>query len=369
MSGVKKLYTSKDGTDPKQAFWNWFIENEKRFKAVFQDTGKAHDFLNELVEQMKPFNSWLKALAGRYDDQRFELIITADGDIALFSKVDELVAAAPLVRGWVITAHKPPIGADSIQVHMHGYEFGENVLTFYAVNTEEYPDEISIVLVHPGYKEEHHDKFLTAGTIYLQNTLGELNLATLVDEVRVEGLPAADKNIELIPVTKLKDYLSWREKEFVEKYASLNASRPEENYRVIEATGNEGKPVLAVIDAGFKNWEYRSAYPWLTQIDIDFKGNESGLPDDKQLKDLQQIEDELAERLEGAKLAFLIGHETHDGLRAIYFYTDKYYPVSKIVHDYLQSTAYKYDIVFHIRKDKYWKNMAFFFDAEEEEED
>src|SRR5215510_8800651 len=111
MFGIKKLFGTRDETDPKKRFWDWFIRNKYRF-AKMNGTDDAHDFLNELIEQMNPYNQWLKALAGPYEDGRFELIITADGDIALFCKVEELVNAAPSMEDWLITAHKPPIGAD-----------------------------------------------------------------------------------------------------------------------------------------------------------------------------------------------------------------------------------------------------------------
>jgi hypothetical protein len=365
----KKLFLKRNGNDPKETFWKWFVENEARFRTAFRDATQAHAFLNDLITQMKPFNPWLKALAGPYGDGKFELIITADGDIALFCKVEELVHAAPEVDDWLITAHKPPVGSDNLQIDMYGYKFGADMLTFYPLEDANYPDEISIVVVHPGYTEEDHDKFKTAISIYLQNAIGELNSTTIIDEIEVKTAPRPDQGIELIPVNKLNDYLAWRQKEFVEKYASLSASQPEESYRVIEASGNEGKPVLAVINAGFRDWEYRSAYPWLVQVDIDYEGYESGMPNEKQLKDMQQMEDDIAERLGREQLAIFLGHETHDGLRTIFFYTDKFNPVSKIVNEYLEISSWDYNIVFHIRKDKYWKSMAFFFDAEETEEE
>lgn len=364
-----KLFHERNGNDPKEVFWKWFVENESTFKTAFRDPVQAHAFLNELITQMKPFNPWLKALAGPYGDGKFELIITADGDIALFCKVEELVNAAPKVNDWLITAHKPPVGSDNLQIEMYGHKFEAGMLAFYPVNDTNYPDEISIVVIHRDYTEEDHDKFKTAASIYLQNAIGELNSTTIIDEIQVKAAPLAEQGIELIPIGKLNDYLTWRQKEFVEKYANLNTSLPEESYRVIEASGNEGKPLLAVINAGFKDWEYRSAYPWLVQVDIDYDGYESGMPNEKQLKDLQQIEDDITRILDARQLALFLGHETHDGLRTIFFYTDKYNPVSKIVNEYLEITPWSYNIVFHIRKDKYWKNMDFFFDAEETEEE
>ncbi len=369
MIGMKK--TKRKVDDPRQSFWDWFVKNEARFKKV-NGTEAAHDFLNELIEQLKPFNPWLKALAGPYDDDRYELIITADGDIALFSQVEELVKVAPPVKGWLITAHKPPLGAETMTIEMHGYSFGADNLSFYAVNDEGYPDEINIVMVHPDFNEKEEENFNAGCQIFLQNALGELQTATIIDSLDVRGAPAADEEIELIPVTKLHDYLVWREKEFVEKYAHLDAVRPEESWGVLEATaGEEAKPMIAVIDSSFKDWEYRSAYPWLAQLDIEFEANENGLPSKKTMEAIQKIEDALLVNLENGPETFLVGHDTHDGIRSIYFYTDDYNEVSRIIHVYLETVAPGFKIVFHVRKDKYWKAMDYFFNAIEggEEED
>jgi hypothetical protein len=366
--GLKSIFGKKE-TDPKTAFWNWFVKNEARFKKA-KETEAAHEFLNELIEQMSPFNPWLKALAGPFDDNTYELIITADGDIALFCKVEELAAAAPSIPGWKITAHKPALGYDTMSIEMHGHIFSGTNMQFYPLNDPDYPDEISIMLVHPDFKQEEYEEFSGGCQIYIQNALGELNFATLIDSMDVRGVPSKEEAIELIPLSKLHDYLVWREKEFVEKYANQDEQRPEESWGVLEtAVGDEGKPLLAVIDSGFKDWEYRSAYQWLAQVDIEFEVEENGMPGAKAMEDIQQVEDDIWQLLEAKQLAWLVGHYTHDGLRFVFFYTGDYNEVAKIVNQYLETHDWDYKIVFHIRKDKYWKAMDYFFNVEATEEE
>src|SRR6266700_1534411 len=137
------------------AFWQWFIDNEQRFRQVEKTSSEeALAFLDELIGQMKPFNPWLKALAGPYSKDKLELIITADGDIALFCKVEELVQAAPPVPGWVITAHKPALGFEGIRIDMYEKEFSTDSMHFYPILHENYPDEVSIILTHTAYDKE-----------------------------------------------------------------------------------------------------------------------------------------------------------------------------------------------------------------------
>jgi hypothetical protein len=366
MFGLTKLFGKKEEADPKKAFWNWFAKNEHRFRNSVNDMDKAHGFLDDLLKQMKPFNPWLKALAGPYGDERFELIITADGDIALFCKVEELVESAPVINGWLITAHKPAIGMEKMSINMFGYKFSSDNMSFSPLKDENYPDEINIVIVHPDFTENEKADFHTAAMIFLENSLGELNTATIIDKYEVRGIPSPVDNAGLVPMAKLEDYLKWREKEFVEKYASLDGSRPPENWTVLEAEDGKGKLMFSTIDTGFKNWEYRSAYPWLVQIDIDYKSNENGLPDKKQMQELQQMEDEISGRLQANIPVLLIGHHSYENRRSIFYYTADHTGVSKIIHHCLDNTVIGYKTAFFVRKDKYWQNMSFFFDAIDE---
>lgn len=359
------LFKKKEKT-PAESFWNWFVKNEHRFKDAIGNTDKAHLFLDELINQIKPFNPWLKALAGPYDEKRFELIITADGDIALFCKVEELVQAAPAVANWLITAHKPSIGVEPMSIEMFGHRFSSDNMSFYPVTDDQFPDEISIVITHPGYNEDEDGNFQTAGMIYLENALGELNTATMIDKYEVSRPPSPEENIELIPLAKLDGYLKWREKEFVEKYANREDKRPAESWGVLEAEDREGKPMFATIDSGFRGWEYMAAYPWLVQVDIEYKGDGKGLPNKKQMKDMQQIEDDLVEKMSAMQSVLFLGHHTHDHLRSIFIHTDDYNPVSKIIHAYIDNGNGQYKPTFFIRKDKYWQNMAFFYEAIDE---
>ncbi len=343
-------------------FWKWFASNKDRFSTILDDSEKVQQFLDELIGNMKPFNRWFKALAGPYEKNKSELIITSDGDISLFCKVEDLVNAAPPFDDWLITAHKPPLGLDKVSIKMYDREFSSSNMKFYPYVDANYPDEINIILVHPEFNSEEKGKFQSAGIIFLENALGELNTATLIDSYEVKGMPGDD--IELIPLDKLEEYLRWREKEFIEKYEKLEARKPEDSYGVLESEDSEGRVLYATINAGFKNWEFKAAFPWCVQIDIEFKGQDKGLPDKKQVEELQEIENELLSLFGQSDLAY-VGHQTHNDQRTIFCYSSDYNTISKKIHRYLENTGWDYEITFFIRKDKYWRNMEWFFNATE----
>jgi len=369
MAEMQPLPEEQNGKpDPATAFWTWFTENEHRFREVENtNSEEALVFLDDLIGEMRPFHPWLKALAGPYNNDKYELIITADGDIALFCKVEELVQAAPSIPEWIFTAHKPALGFDGISIDMYDKEFSSSSMHFYPVINNNYPDEVNIMLTHDGYKPDEDKQFQAGGMIYLENGLGEINVATKIDHYEVVPAPAPEKEIELIPVGKLSDYLNWREKEFVEKYESVNISSPEEQFHHLEAEDGEGKPLMAIVDAGFSGWNLRPAFPWLLQVDINFTGDANGLPDEKTVLELHAIEDEIISLFPGNGSIWFIGHRTYDHNRNIYFYSNEFRTNAAILHRYIEQQKWEYEVVFFIRKDKYWRTMEQYFDAHPED--
>jgi hypothetical protein len=369
MADLQQQQTKGNGSDAAAMFWQWFVNNEHRFRGLGKtDSDQALVFLEELIGQMKPFNPWLKALAGPYSGKRYELIITADGDVALFCKVEELVARAPQLSNWKFTAHKPALGFEGIGVNMYGKKFSTDTTCFYPIIREEYPDEVAIVLTHVDYNEAEDDQFQAGGMIYLENGLGEENTATKIDHYETAGLPDPGSGIEVIPITKLPDYLNWREKEFVEKYESVHAQRPEESFTLLEAEDTDGKMMMVTIDMGFKDWALRPAFPWYLQVDISYDGNDgSGLPTGEQLDELHHLEEQIIQLLTANGSAWYVGHRTYDNLRNTFFYASEYKNSSQLIHHFVESVQSPHRILFSIRKDKYWQNMEMYFNVNAEE--
>jgi len=57
-----------------------------------------------------------------------------------------------------------------------------------------YPDEVNIMLTHDGYKRMRK-QFQAGGMIYLENGLGEINVATKIDHYEVVPAPAPEKEL------------------------------------------------------------------------------------------------------------------------------------------------------------------------------
>lgn len=359
MSLLKKLFGSKKEIKilDYQSFWNWFLKNEK---AYYSSVKKGQDvdshFLSHLMPKLQQLNPQFYCLTGMINDDVAELVITPEGDIKTIVFVEDLIAAAPALPNWKFTALKPATGLSGTVINMDGFEFGEDNLSFVSTRQEEYPDEIEITLIHNNYTEEAKTTIANGSLIYLDNGLGEMDTVTLIDSIKVTG-PSSEFP-ETIPIVKLKDYLIWREKEFIEKYKSTAYDSSNDRFAVLEARDENGHLVLATINQDILAWDGKASHPWMMIIEIKFDGSaNNGMPDDTTYQLMNEFEDQLSEKLKDADGYLNLGREIHSGIRTIYFACKEFRQASRttslLIHQYLESLDISYDIV----KDKYWMSM------------
>ena len=220
----------KETISTNQDFWNWFTANEKAFfKVIKSGNNVEQNFFDVMSSQLNQLRKGYWYLAGMLNDTTAELILTADGAAKNIAFVEDLVTDAPQLDGWKFTALKPEKDIDKIRIEMGELKFGKENLWFCSNENPAYPDEIDISIVHPDYTEELKEPLTTGAFIFLDNYLGELTSTTVIDYMEVIGKEQA--NSELIPIEKLKDFLIWRQKEFVEKYEGLRYNTDDDTYK------------------------------------------------------------------------------------------------------------------------------------------
>ncbi|WP_158618310.1 DUF695 domain-containing protein [Chitinophaga lutea] len=335
-------------------FWKWFAAHEKQFhKTVRKGEQIETLFFDKLSPVLHQLNENFYCLTGMYDDDTAELVISAEGEIKAFVFAEDLVAAAPPMRGWRFTALKPAIGLDT-GIRMSGYEFNAGNISFYNSGDDAFPDEIDITFVHQEYDEDNKDTIGSGIQIFLENALGELTASMQIDSMR---FGAANGNT-LIPVAKLSEYLTWREAEFVEKYKNTQWDG-DGAFSLLEAQDEYNMPIFAALNTSLLQWQHKPSHPWLLVLEIEYAYDENGLPNNAALDLLNQLEDELLARLEPAGAPLYLGRKTNGGSRMIYFACREFREVSR------QTTAFirqhpEHTIHYRIFKDKYWMTMDMF---------
>ncbi len=337
--------------------WDWFRKHEKGFYATLKSGNDVDEhFLEKVLPKLKQLNEGFWLLAGMYDDTVAELVITAEGEVSNFVLVEECVAAAPQLPGWRFTALKPALSIENVNIEMAGETFNSHNMSFYANPESEYPDEIELYIVHNDQTEDNKAKITQGCYIYLDNLLGELHFASLIDSMTV--IPPAEAKAELIPMSKLHEFLNWRQNEFVEKYEGVRHDTENDNYVMYEATTNGGLNLVAPMNKDLLEWDAKASHPWMMIVSVKYDGAKSnGMPSQKTYELCNALEEEIEAVLKDADGYLNIGRQTGDNERLTYMACKEFRRPSKLLHELTKKYAGRLDLSFDIYKDKYWRSL------------
>ncbi len=358
MSLLKNIFKKKnEPIKTNEEFWSWFQKNEKTFFSVVKEKGDIEKgFFDKLSPKLGELKDGFFYLTGMLNDNTCELVLTADGAIKNIAFVEDLVKSAPKIDGWVFTALKPPMDIKNVSIRMARYEYKAENLSFYANEDAAYPDEIDVTIVYDDFNEADKGNITIGVYIFLDNFLGELNFATTIDNIKVVDKKSAEK--ELVPIEKLKAFLIWREKEFIEKYDDVKWDAENDGYSMLEAQLESGNALLAAINMSLLGWHGKASHPWILNIEINYDGkSNNGMPDDETYALLNQIEDEIMEELKDFEGYLNIGRQTAESVREIYLACMDFRKPTKVLYQIKQKYAGKIELNYDIYKDKYWKSF------------
>lgn len=365
MKFIKNIFGKKEAQKSKLRnqitiveFWNWFKENQSRFhRAVKEQNNIQFEFINPVFNKLNQIREGAFLLAGMMDEYKAELVLTAEGNLLNFPYIIEIVESSPQLENWQFTAFKPSMDFPNFGINMGHKSFSTDNISFNPNIDSNYPDQIDIKLVFTEEYNEEENELIEKGTfIFVENYLGELKLATQVDRISVEH--QIDSSKELIPITKLNEYINWREKEFEEKYTGTVHSADESNYSSLE--WNKGdKAIVGVVNSDLIRWDQKASHPWIMVITIEFDENENnGMPNQEALQTYYQFEDNLRELLPDKEGYVHVAQTTGLGKREIYYANKDFKKPIQILDQMKNEVNFKYSI--EVFKDKYWQSMKHF---------
>jgi hypothetical protein len=361
MSFLDKILGKKESPVVTYAdFWNWFLKHEKDFFKIVQNGQNIHKgFFDELAPKLDEIHDGIYFLTGMSADQTTELVLTPDGAVRNIYVIEELVNSAPKIEGWKFTALKQAVDIKDVGIKYENFEFNKDNLKFYPNIDKNCPDEIDLTIVYDHYTEDKKAAVSNGVYIFLDNYLGELHSVTLIDHMKVIGNQEVSE--ELIPIEKLKDYLIWREKEFVEKYDRVRHDTEFDGYANFEGKRKNGAIILAMINTTLLAWDKKVSHPWVFIISIPFnRTDNTGLPDSETYKLMNDIEDEIMFSLPDSDGYLNVGRETTDGKREIFFACKEFRKPPKVLDQIIMKYSQKLEISYEIYKDKYWQSFSHF---------
>ncbi len=361
MSFLNNIFGKKEKPVKSNSdFWNWFQNNEKTFFNVVKSNKDIEKgFFDKLSPKLAELKDGYFFLTGMYDDNTVELILTADGNTKNIVFVEELVEQAPKINGWKFTSLKPASDIENVAINMAGYKFDRDNLFFYSNDHTNYPDEIDISIIHSDLTEDNRKKIGTGIYIFLDNYLGELDFVNNIDNLKIIGKQESKK--ELVPIEKLKDFLTWRQKEFIEKYDGVRYDTQNDEHSILEAKLESGNKLIAVVNTQLLDWDGKASHPWIAVITFKYDGqNSNGMPNEKDNQSLSEIEESILQKLADKDGYLYIGRQTASNEREIYFACKDFRKPSIVFFKIQQDNENKFEIEYEIYKDKYWQSFERF---------
>ena len=176
----------------KRHFWEWFKRNNKEYLELNKKSKKeAAYWLNELNAHLRAYFKFFGYSLALQEKQVSTLTITVHGKTAHFKKVEALVATAPDIPGWRITALEDPKPIDFMlekqieEVDVHPDEL------YFSILGEE-PGGTAIMVYHPLCTKENEHLFLQLADAAIFNLLGERNYGLEISWMDVTNLSYAE---------------------------------------------------------------------------------------------------------------------------------------------------------------------------------
>ncbi len=189
-------------------FWKWFAKEKSNYLFLDQvsedEKGRLLDvFIKELHKYSE--NLYFE-IGGDPNNEKVDLIITAEGVREYFDTVEFLVSKAPKFKDWDIIAFKPPLGT-GFKVKLGEHEFEPSKTIFIPLSSEEEPDGIGIKVCFPNYTEEEQNIF-TNGTFFMLDViLGEKSVALDIDYIDVVKTPEDIVKHPFMHLSEIKGYI------------------------------------------------------------------------------------------------------------------------------------------------------------------
>lgn len=330
-------------------FWQWFTENSHKYLFLSEvDEAEKDKLMDEILVHLHAYCDHLYfQIGGDPKEDRIEFVITAEGAVDYFEKVEELADAAPDFPRWKVVKYKQPQGPGFITEY-EGKVFDPDKIVFIPLRNEENPEGVGIQVCYPDYKKAERNTFVNGTYLMLDALIGEKSSTLDIDYLDVIKTPKG-VSAEHYPVLSSIGELIRERK--IYKY-------PGESYNVIEHTDENGYLTFITANFAYKNFKYTNEFPWFLKIIINVNDyNENGHPEDEEAEILNSFEDFLDSNIKALTIAHYIGRTTLYKKREILYYLQEADKAEQFFNDLKKGTDAIRDFQFVIENDTTWNNV------------
>ncbi|HEY4176758.1 MAG TPA: hypothetical protein VGM90_08005 [Kofleriaceae bacterium] len=174
--------------DPKVAtFWKWFADNAK----ALHDDQNLQGVMEKISAELDKVETGVFGEIGVDKDTRM-LVISADGNKALFPAVQKIFDGHPTIAGWKIVAFRPRSQpGDGFSIEMNGKKLAPADVKFVS---EVASPKLDVTIYLPGFDDS--DAVKQVAFLLLDHTVGEYDMETKIggiDFAAIEKAPAGAK--------------------------------------------------------------------------------------------------------------------------------------------------------------------------------
>ena len=191
-----------------KSFWEWFEKNHRKYLFLNDTTDYAKQkLLDEFLFRLHKYDKNLYfIIGGNPGDERMELIITADGIVEYFNKVENIVKEAPKLTDWKITAFKPAMGS-GFKTEFRGHEFDPGKIIFIPLSNKQNTRAVGLHICYPDYSKEEREIFVQGTYIIIDALIGEKAAALDIDYMDVMKTPANISDYHFRHLNELKEFI------------------------------------------------------------------------------------------------------------------------------------------------------------------
>jgi hypothetical protein len=191
--------------DSIEAFWKWFVDNEKKYRNFQDDPDK---YLTELFARVKKIAGGLAVELEPPQNGVINMTISADGDASLFSTVQKIVDNAPNIDGWKIFAFRQRMPIEKVKgmiLEAHEHTLDPNKIKFHPIVSR---GTLDIIVYVEHVTDENKNDVAYGCLMLLDNLLGEYDCVKKVRSYDFHPMPTDQGELaELKPLIEIVNYV------------------------------------------------------------------------------------------------------------------------------------------------------------------
>lgn len=341
-------------------FWRWFEENASQFYKDFDGgAGHANNFFKGAIPRMNQLIPGINFKLRKKDTRTINLLFTSEGNLTSMGDILDLVECAPAINGW----HFQALYAERNLEDLEFIAFNRRVrLNDFSFAIESRAEEQSSIFLHMVYtKISRFDKKTMTQAMMkaIFAAIGELKFALEIDDIILE-----DDFVEGLgwkPIRELAFSINERMSVWEKNFSNIEFSYDDRPLTSFEGKSGNGNVMIATIIENAQAILNKTAYPVGAVISFrPPRPERNGLPNAAELKCLEEITEEMHQRLKELNGAVYLGHRHFAGQSQYMFACKKWREVGRIFRE-IKLTHPKYNVDYDLVRDADWSVMLGLF--------